>query len=95
MEFGSKCFIKKNDEKLGKFEARSDEGILLGYLSGNKGYKCYNKRLWKIVERIDVVIDEECTNPKNVTSEKVDDDDECFPTSNRNDIEEENNEAAK
>ena len=28
--FGSKCFITNNDEKLGKFDARADEGIFLG-----------------------------------------------------------------
>jgi len=42
--FGSKCFIKNNDEKLGKFEPR-EEGIFLGYSSRSKAYKCYNKRL--------------------------------------------------
>jgi len=35
--FGSKCFIKNNDEKIGKFEAISDEGILLGCSSRRKG----------------------------------------------------------
>ena len=31
--FGSKCYIKRTDEKLGKFEPRVDESILLGYSS--------------------------------------------------------------
>ena len=31
--FGSKCFIKNNDENLGKFDSRADEGIFLGYAS--------------------------------------------------------------
>ena len=43
--FGRKCFIKNNDEKLGKFEPRADDGIFLGYFSRSKVYKCYNKRL--------------------------------------------------
>ena len=43
--FGSKCFIKNNDEKIGKFEPRADEGIFFGYSSRSKAYKCYNKRL--------------------------------------------------
>ena len=47
--FGSKCFIKNNDEKLGKFEPRADEGIFLGYSSRSRAYKCYNKRLRNIV----------------------------------------------
>jgi len=62
--FGSKCYIKRTDEKFGMFEPRADEGILLGYSSRNKGYKCYNKRLGKIIESIDVVVDEACKNPK-------------------------------
>ena len=62
--FGSKCFIKNNDEKLGKFELRADEGIFLGYSSRSRAYKCYNKRLHNIVESIDVVIDESPTAPK-------------------------------
>lgn len=31
--FGRKCYIKRTDEKLGKFEPRADEDILLGYSS--------------------------------------------------------------
>jgi len=69
-------FLQNNNEKLGKFEAREVEGIFLGYSSRRKGYKCYNKRLQKIIECIDVVIDEACTDPKKVTSTKEDDDDE-------------------
>ena len=57
--FGRKCFIKNNDEKLGKYDARADEGIFLGYASKSKGYRCYNKILHKIVESIDVRFDEE------------------------------------
>ena len=38
--FGSKSYIKNNDEKLGKFDARADEGIFLGYASKSKGYMC-------------------------------------------------------
>jgi len=59
--FGSKCCIKNNNDKLGKFEARVDEGILIGYPPRSKGYKCYNKILQNIVESIDVVIDEAST----------------------------------
>ena len=56
--FGSKCYIKKLDEKLGKFDARSDEGIFLGYASTKKAYKCYNIILHKIVESADVIVDD-------------------------------------
>jgi hypothetical protein len=37
--FGSKCYIKRLDENLGKFDAISDEGIFLGYASKKKAYK--------------------------------------------------------
>eukprot|EP00253_Pinus_taeda_P017237 PITA_17237 len=62
--FGSKCYIKNTDENLGKFEPRADEGILLSYSPHNKAYKCYNKRLGKIVEIIDVVVDEDEDIPR-------------------------------
>ena len=52
--FGSKCYIKRLDESLGKFDARSDEGIFLGYASNKEAYRCYNLMLHKIVESVDV-----------------------------------------
>ena len=42
--FGCKCFIHNNGkERLGKFDARSDEGILVGYSLNSKAYRVYNK----------------------------------------------------
>jgi len=55
---GSKCFIKINDDSPGKFDSRVDEGIFLGYSTRRKAYKCYNNRLQKIVQSIEVKIDE-------------------------------------
>ena len=60
--FGRKYFTKNNDVKLGKFDARDDEGIFLGYASKSKGYRCYNKILHKIVESIDVRFHEDVPN---------------------------------
>ena len=34
--FGSKCYIKRLDENIGKFDARFDEGIFIGYASNKK-----------------------------------------------------------
>jgi hypothetical protein len=56
--FGSKCYIKNNDENLDKYDDRADEGIFLGYATNSKGYRCYNKKLHKMVDCIDVKIDE-------------------------------------
>jgi hypothetical protein len=48
--FGSKCYIKRDDDNLGKFDSRFDEGIFLGYSSQRKSYRCLNMGLEKIVE---------------------------------------------
>jgi transposase InsO family protein len=41
--FGSKCYIKNNNENLGKYDDRADEGIFLGYATNSKGYRCLIK----------------------------------------------------
>ena len=38
--FSSKCYIKRNEDGLGKFDSRTNEGIFLGYPSTNKAYRC-------------------------------------------------------
>ena len=79
--FGRNFFIKNNYEKLGKFEPRAYEGIFLGYSSRSKAYKCYNKRLRKIVECIDVVIYESLATPKmEIKTTNEDNDDVYFPS---------------
>ena len=55
--FGSKCYIKREDD-IGKFDPRSDEGIFLGYSTKIKAYRCYNQRLKKIFESENVRVDE-------------------------------------
>ena len=56
--FGSKCYIKRNEYDLGKFESITDEGIFLGYSSTKKAYRCYNKRIQKIIESVYVRVDD-------------------------------------
>jgi hypothetical protein len=56
--FGSKCYIKREDGRMGKFDSRVDKGVLVGYSSIRKAYKCYNLRLNKFVERINETNDE-------------------------------------
>jgi hypothetical protein len=56
--FGSKCYIKREYGRMGKFDSRVDKGVLVGYSSTRKAYKCYNLRLNKVVESINVTIDE-------------------------------------
>jgi hypothetical protein len=40
------------------FDSRVDKGVLVGYSITRKAYKCYNMRLNKFVESINVTIDE-------------------------------------
>ena len=56
--FGSTSFILKDRENVGKFDSRSDERIFLGYSSTSKAYWVYNKRTRKVMETVNVVIDE-------------------------------------
>ena len=51
-------FILKDRENVGKFDSRSDEGIFLEYSSTSKAYRVYNKRTMKVMETVNVVIDE-------------------------------------
>jgi hypothetical protein len=41
-----------------KFDSRVDKGVLVGYSNTRKSYKCYNLRLKKFEESINVTIDE-------------------------------------
>ena len=83
-----KSVVSLNPEKM--------KGFLLVILPEVKGYKFCNKILGKIVESIDVVVDEAWKNPKQIKSTEGYDNEEngdYFPTSNQNHIEEETNEA--
>ena len=58
IDFRSKCYIKREDGKMGNFDSRVDKGVLFVYSSTRKAYKCYNMILNKVVGRINVTIDE-------------------------------------
>jgi len=45
-------------ENLGKFDAKVDENISLGYSSHSHAYKSYNKRTMLIEEFVYIVFDE-------------------------------------
>jgi hypothetical protein len=56
--FGSKCYIKREYWSIGKFDSRVDKDIFVRYSSKSKGYKSFNMSFNKIVESINVQIDE-------------------------------------
>ena len=67
--FGSKCYILNDRENLDKFDAKSDEGIFLGYSTNSRAYRVYNKRTKTVMKSINVVIDD------TISEKDIDDDD--------------------
>ena len=57
--FGNKCYILNDRENLGKFDAKSDEGIFLGYSTTSRAYRVFNKRTKIVMESINVKIDDD------------------------------------
>ena len=55
--FERKCYILK-DERQGKLDAKGEKGILLGYSTRRKAYKCLNLNTNKVVESFNVKVDE-------------------------------------
>jgi len=71
--FGSKCYILRDRENLGKFDFKSDEGIFLGYSTNSRAYKVFNKRTESVMESINVVIDdEEVERPSSREENQID-----------------------
>ncbi|XP_070028621.1 intracellular protein transport protein USO1-like [Nicotiana sylvestris] len=83
--FECKCYVLNNGkDQLGKFDAKSDEGIFLGYSSQTKAYKIYNKRTQYVEESVHVIFgesypscekinkDDQDREPLLVTSEVID-----------------------
>ena len=65
--FESKCFILNDRENLGKFDAKSEKVIFLGYSINSRAYRVYNKHTKTVMESINVVIDN--TIPKKGVGE--------------------------
>ena len=57
--FGCKCFVLNNGkDSLGKFHAKANKAIFLGYSLHSKAYRVFNKRTLTIEESVHVVCDE-------------------------------------
>ncbi|KAJ9552646.1 LOW QUALITY PROTEIN: hypothetical protein OSB04_016691 [Centaurea solstitialis] len=59
--FGCNCYIKNDRDALGKFDAKANDGFLVGYSTISKAYRVFNKRRQTIEETIHVKFDE--SNP--------------------------------
>ncbi|GKE14628.1 integrase, catalytic region, zinc finger, CCHC-type containing protein [Tanacetum coccineum] len=56
--FGSLCYPTNHHEDLGKFGAKADIGIFVGYAPAKKAFKIYNRRTHIISKTIHVTFDE-------------------------------------
>jgi len=57
--FGCKCLVHNNGKNnLGKFDARSNEWIFVGYSMHSKAYRIYNKRTKTSEKSIRVIFNE-------------------------------------
>ena len=72
--FGCKCFVLNNGKNnLGKFDAKSDESLFLGYSLTSKAFRVFNKRTLVVEESIHVIFDE--SNPPSRKDSFDDDND--------------------
>ncbi|GJU57333.1 retrovirus-related pol polyprotein from transposon TNT 1-94, partial [Tanacetum coccineum] len=55
---GALCYPNNDSENLGKFQAKADIGIFIGYEPKKKAYYIYNRRTRKIIETIHFDFDE-------------------------------------
>jgi len=76
-DFDWKCYILNNDkESLGKFDAKSDKGIFLGYSLHSHAYRVYNKKLMTVEESIHVVFYETNKCEQGAAKINTDEDDQ-------------------
>ena len=64
--------ILNTKDNLGKFDAKSNVGIFLGYSSSSKTYRVFNKKTMVVKESVHVVFDE--SNESLERRESVNDD---------------------
>jgi len=98
--FGCKCFILNNGkEQLGKFDAKTDEDVFLGYATHSHAYRVYKKRLITVEESMHVDFDETNPNLQDQVSKNADEDgmlqEKNFATKKQSTIENQSTEKEK
>ena len=51
------CVLKEGNEHLGKFDAKAEEGIFLGYSLESKAYRVYMITDQKVIESLNITFD--------------------------------------
>ncbi|RVW18919.1 Retrovirus-related Pol polyprotein from transposon TNT 1-94 [Vitis vinifera] len=70
--FGSRCYVLKDHENLGKFESKSEEGIFLGYSSKSRAYRVYILSSKCMVESINVIVDDMGSRSRECDDDRID-----------------------
>ncbi|KAL6342710.1 hypothetical protein AAG906_013116 [Vitis piasezkii] len=70
--FGSRCYVLKDHENLGKFESKSEEGIFLGYSSKSRAYRVYILSSKCMVESINVIVDDIGSRSRECDDDRID-----------------------
>ncbi|KAL0537689.1 hypothetical protein IC582_026674 [Cucumis melo] len=73
--FGSTCYILINREYHRKWDAKSEQGLFLGYSQNSRAYRVFNNRTRMVMETINVVV-----NNSESTYKRSDDDNDSAPT---------------
>ena len=69
--FGSKCYILNDRDQLGKFDAKSDNGIFIGYALNSRAYRVFNLKTRSVMESSNVVFDDERLKSSNHEEEVI------------------------
>jgi len=75
--FGCKCYVLNNGKEiLGKFDAKSDKGMFLGYSLNSHAYRVFNKKLMTVEESIHVIFYETNKCEQVAAKINIDEDDQ-------------------
>ena len=70
--FGSRCYVLKDHENLGKFDSKIEERIFLGYSSKIRAYRVYFLSSICMVESINVIVDDLGSKSKECDDDRID-----------------------
>ncbi|TYJ98791.1 gag-pol polyprotein [Cucumis melo var. makuwa] len=68
--FGSTCYILADREYRQKWDAKSEQGIFLGYSQNSRAYRVFNNRYKSVMETINVVINDIDSAIKQINDEE-------------------------
>ena len=69
--FGCLCYILNDKDHLGKFDAKSDVGMFLGYSTNSSAYRVFNRRTKFIGDKVNVVFDDSISFYQAQVTQKI------------------------